>query len=80
MMPVLYGQNLGLVARHIRRNVYNTYTPLPINPVAKFQQLHFRTKQKEQPDWENNKKQQFQEGTRSTKESIYMISNSIFDG
>ena len=40
----------------------DTCDPLP-TIAAKLQQRYLRTKQKEQPDWENSKGQQPQEGT-----------------
>ena len=61
--------------------------PLP-TIAAKLQQRHLRTKQKEQPDWENGKGQQPQEGTGSAHSLVIAMGihvggikpNSIFDG
>ena len=61
--------------------------PLP-TIAAKLQQRHLRMKQKEQPDWENSKGQQPQEGTGSAHSPLTAMGihvggikpNSIFDG
>ena len=61
--------------------------PLP-TIAAKLQQRHLRTKPKEQPDWENSKGQQPQEGTGSALSLVIAMGihvggikpNSIFDG